>query len=100
MLSTLLWVFAMSCKEDSVLLPAYALALELTLLQFRAADTATSRRLRRVYSFAAAVGAAAFLFLVVPHYWSLDGYGGERDFSTPDRLLTQARVLCLSLIHI
>lgn len=100
MLTALLWILAMSCKEDSVLLPAYALALELTLLHFRAADAGLSRRLRRGYALATLVGATTFLFWAVPHYWSVDGYGGERDFSTTERLLTQGRVLCLYLWQI
>ena len=100
MLTALLWVLAMSCKEDSILLPAYTLVLELTILQFSAADGDLSRRLRRGYAVATLAGAAAFLFLVVPHYWSLDGYGGDRNFSTPERLLTQGRVLCLYLWQI
>src|SRR5690606_25448236 len=45
-------------------------------------------------------GLAAYLFLVVPYFWSTDGYGGDRDFSTLERLLTQPRVLCLYLWQI
>src|SRR5690606_13034607 len=36
--AALLWALALGCKEDSALLPAYALALELTVLRFGAAD--------------------------------------------------------------
>src|SRR5690606_16095200 len=49
LLAALCWVAAMSCKEDSVLLPAYALALELTVLRFAAAEERTARLLRRGY---------------------------------------------------
>ena len=47
----------------------------------------------------AALGAVAFLFVVVPHYWKWDAYP-SRDFSTPERLLTQGRVLSMYLWEI
>src|SRR3546814_12099131 len=52
MLTGLLWVLAIGCKEDAVLLPAYTLALELTLLRFAAAEPGLARRLRSTYLFA------------------------------------------------
>lgn len=97
--AVLLWVIAVSCKEDSAALPAHALALELTVLRFAAADTGLATRIRRGYLFAAAAGVALYLLVVIPHYWSWDTYGG-RDFSTPERLLTQARVLAMYLWQI
>lgn len=94
MSALLLWVVAMSCKEDSAQLPAYTLALELTVLRFRAADPRLARTLQRGYALACLLGVALYLFVVIPHAWHWDAYAG-RDFSTPERLLTQARVLCL-----
>lgn len=99
MVTVLLWVVAMGCKEDSVLLPAYTLALELTVLRFGPADTRLATRLRRSYLIATLAGAAAFVLWVIPHYWNWQAYAA-RDFSTPERLLTQARVLCLYLSQI
>lgn len=99
MLAVLLWVLAMSCKEDSVLLPAYALALELTVLRFAAAGPRTTRLLRGSYLAGVLAGAALYLAWVVPNHWHWEAYGG-RDFSTPERLLTQGRVLCLYLWQI
>ncbi|MDH5831326.1 hypothetical protein QFW80_12455 [Luteimonas sp. M1R5S18] len=99
MLTALLWVLAMSCKEDSVLLPAYALALELTVLRFAAADTKTTRLLRRGYLAGVLAGAVLYLVWIIPNHWHWEAYGG-RDFSTPERLLTQGRVLCLYLWQI
>ena len=96
MAATLSWVVAMGCKEDSTLLPVYTLALELTVLRFAAADARLAKRLKRIYLIASLVGVAAYLFVVIPHYWSWGNYPG-RDFSTPERLLTQARVLCMYL---
>ncbi len=87
-------VLAMGCKEDAVMLPAYALALELTVLNFTAANARTSQLLRRGYLLATLAGAALFAFVVAPHFWQWEVYPG-RDFSTLERLLTQARVLCM-----
>src|SRR5690606_16016270 len=55
--------------------------------------------LRYGYLTGLVVGAALYLFWVIPTHWHWDAYGG-RDFSTPERLLTQARVLCLYLWQI
>jgi hypothetical protein len=99
MLAGLLWVLSLGCKEDAVLLPAYTLALELTLLRFRAASPGLAHKLRRGYQVMALVGTAAFLFVVVPYFWKWDAYPG-RDFSSTERLLTQGRVLCMYLWEI
>lgn len=93
-----LWVVAMGCKEDSVLLPAYALSLELTVLRFRAVDAAVTSRLRRAYMVLAALGTIGCL-LLIPYFWSWDAYP-YRDFSSAERLMTQGRVLCLYLWQI
>lgn len=93
------WLLAMGCKEDSVLFPAYALTLELTVLRFRAASPRVAFRLQRAYLIAALLGLAAYLLLVIPHYWHWETYA-TRDFSTPERLLSQARVLCMYLWQI
>lgn len=99
MATALLWAIAMSCKEDSAQLPAYTLALELTLFRFAAADAALGQRWRKGYQLAVLAGMGLYLFVVVPHYWHWDAYAG-RNYSTPERLLTQARVLCLYLWQI
>lgn len=92
----LAWLLAMGCKEDSVLLPAYTLALELTVLRFAAAAERETRLLRRAYLFVSLAGTAVFLLVVVPRHWSWDAYSG-RNFSTLERLLTQGRVLWMYL---
>lgn len=94
-----MWVLAIGCKEDAVLLPAYTFALELTVLRFRASSAGMARRLRRAYQTATGIAAAAFVLLVVPHYWQWEHYPG-RDFSTPERLLTQGRALAIYLWEI
>lgn len=99
LLTLLAWVASLGCKEDTVLLPAYAFVMELTILRFAAKDVVFSQRLYRGYLLSAVAGTIAYLFVVVPHYWSWADYPA-RDFSTPERLLTQARVLCLYLWQI
>ena len=99
MLSGLAWVMALGCKEDAILLPLYMLALELTVLRFRAADPRLARNLQRGYLIFAVAGALVFLLVVVPSQWSWDAYPG-RNFSSAERLLTQGRVLCLYLWQI
>jgi hypothetical protein len=99
LVSALLWVIAMGCKEDSILLPAYMLALELTVLRFGAADSTLATRLRRGYLAASLVGAAAYILWIIPNNWNWEAYPA-RNFSSPERLLTQARVLCLYLWQI
>src|SRR3546814_20857728 len=89
----------MGCKEDSALLPAYTLALELTVLRFAALDARLARRLRRGYLLAALAGTAVYAPLVIPHYWPWDTLPG-RAFSTLERVLTPPRVLVLFLCQI
>ncbi len=97
--AVLMWVVAMGCKEDSVLFPVYALALELTVLGFGAADVALARRLRRGYLAASVAGIMVYALILVPNYWHWEAYPA-RDFSSIERLLTQARVLCMYLWQI
>ncbi len=99
LVAILAWLLAMACKEDSLLFPAYTLALELTVLRFAASEPREARLLRRGYALTAIAGTAFFLLVVVPHYWSSNAYPG-RDFSSAERLLTQGRVLCLYLWQI
>lgn len=95
----LAWAFALGCKEDSVLLPAYTLALELTVLRFAAADARVAAILRRGYCLATLGAVLFYLFWAVPHYWRWEPHT-MRDFTTLERLLTQPRVLCMYLWQI
>ncbi len=96
LLSGLLWAVAFGCKEDAIALPLYTLALELTVLRFRAENPSLARNLRRGYTLTIVIGAAMFLFVVMPHFWSWDAYP-LREFSTTERLMSQGRVLCMYL---
>lgn len=96
LLAALFWLLALASKEDGAMLPAYLLALELTVLQFHAHDPARTRALRNTFIGLTAIGLAVYLLVVVPHYWSVGNYT-TRDFSSTERLLTQARVLVMYL---
>jgi hypothetical protein len=95
-LTALFGVLALAAKEDALLLPAYALVLELTVLRFRAAEPSMAQRWRRGYLAATVAGAALYVLVVLPHYWSWGDYPG-RTFSSAERLLTQGRVLVMYL---
>ena len=95
-LAVVFWLLALASKEDAVLLPVYCLLLELTVLRFGAAQPWRAHSLRRLYLVLTLAGAAFFLFLALPHYWSAEAYAG-RDFNSLERLLTQARVLVMYL---
>lgn len=92
----LFWGLAFASKEDSALLPAYTLALELTVLGFRASAPSTSRMIRHAYLYLVIAGVAAYALVIVPHFWHWDVYP-SRDFSSYERLLTQTRVLMMYL---
>lgn len=90
------WVMAMASKEDAILLPAYALALELCLFRFRAADPKLASGLRLAYLVATIAAAMLLLFWALPKYWSWAVFPG-RDFNSYERMLTQSRVLVMYL---
>lgn len=94
-ITLLFWVLGLASKEDAVLLPAYTLALELTLLGFRSADPKIASLLRKSYALLVLGAVIAFVALL-PGYWFPDAMPG-REFSTAERLLTQARVLVMYL---
>ena len=85
---------AFASKEDAVLLPAYTLVLELTILQFGAARPELENMWRKGYLVFFLAGFAFFSLYVVPHHWSWEAYPG-RDFSSAERLMTQGRVLIM-----
>lgn len=96
LLVALFLALGFACKEDAVLFPMYALLLELTILRFAASSPTIERVLSRGYGVLAVLGVVVYSLVVVPHYWSWDAYPG-RDFSSYERLLTQARVLVMYL---
>jgi hypothetical protein len=95
-LMLLCWGMALICKEDAALLPLYMLVLELTVLGFRAGQPKVAQGLQQSFGLITLLGGLVYFAVVVPHFWHWDAYPG-RDFSTPERLLTQARVLVMYL---
>lgn len=98
-LTLLFGVLALACKEDSVLLPIYMLSLELTVLRFQAKNPTYATLLKKIYAIFVSIGLMVFLIAIVPRHWHWDAYPG-RNFSTPERLLTQGRVLLMYLQQI
>lgn len=92
----LFWVLGLASKEDAALFPLYALALELTVLRFGAESPRLAASLRRGYLLASVIGMVVYVAVVLPSYWQWSAYPG-RDFSSYERLLTQARVLVMYL---
>lgn len=94
--SMLLAGAGMLSKEVAVLFPAFALALELTLLGFDARAERTRRTLKGVYAIGLSIALGIFVAWVLPRYTSDLAYSG-RDFNLEQRLLTQLRVLPMYL---
>lgn len=94
--TVLFWCLAFASKEDSIALPAYFLALELTVLRFGAARPELARILRNAWLLLVIGSIAFYVLLVIPHFWVWDSYPG-RDYSTFERLLTQPRMLVMYL---
>lgn len=84
---------ALLCKETGALLPAFMLLAEFTLLGFRA-PTGRSRRIL-IGLFVLSIGLPLLVLLGYTLWkpdWILAGYR-IRDFTLPERLMTEARVL-------
>jgi hypothetical protein len=86
------------CKESAALFPVYCLALELTVLNFRAQSRITERGLRYFYGLATVLALILFLVFAMKHYSATTIAG--RNFNTLERLLTQLRVLVMYLQQI
>lgn len=79
-------------KETALLVPFYALALEIFVLQFRIKNNKHSRILVALYAGGVALGLAAFVLIVLPKYTQEWAYAA-RHFSLHERILTQPHVL-------
>ena len=87
---------ALACKETALLMPVYALCLELTVLKFAARQAEVGRHWRWAYGISAALALSLFVFWALPRFASDQAYA-IRDFTVTERLLTQCRVLVLYL---
>jgi len=83
-------------KETAVLFPAYALALELTVLRFEAKSTRTTHLLQWIYGVGVVFTLALFTFLLFPKYSDPAIYR-FREFTLDERLLSQLRILSMYL---
>ncbi|WP_043958176.1 hypothetical protein [Lysobacter sp. A03] len=86
----------LASKETAVLLPAYTLALELTVLSFAALRPATRQGWRWTYAAGTVAALLLFVFWAIPHYATIDAYA-IRDFNAPERVLSQLRILPMYL---
>ncbi len=91
--------FGLLAKETAVLIPIFALCLELTLFRFKARSAGTSTILKALYGAGVVVGLALFATLLAPKYLAPEAYQ-YRPFNLQERLLTQLRVLPLYLSFI
>lgn len=89
-------VLGLLSKETAALFPAYCLALELTVLGFKAQSHGTARRWRWAYAAGCLAAVVVFFVAVLPTFATPEAYQG-RDFTLVERLLTQLRVLPLYL---
>lgn len=83
-------------KETAILFPAYALALELTLLRFEAQSPRTTHTLQGLYGIGAALALMFFAVLILPKYTDPALYS-FRPFTLDERLLSQLRILPMYL---
>lgn len=83
-------------KESAVLFPAFALALELTLLKFEAASRRTALAWRLAFATGCLAATIAFVAFVWPHYSRPEIYAA-REYDALGRVLTQLRVLPMYL---
>jgi hypothetical protein len=83
-------------KETTVLVPGYALLIELTLLRFAAAKPTTARAWKILYAGGCVTSILVLMLYVLPHFAQPINFAG-RDFTAWQRELTQLRVLPLYL---
>ncbi|MGZ8247488.1 hypothetical protein, partial [Methylomagnum sp.] len=80
-------------KEIGALLPLFLFAIEWVLFDFKAADSFSRRFLFCLFGITVAIPALGFLMLVITQpEWVTGGYL-IRDFTLPERLMTEARII-------
>jgi hypothetical protein len=84
---------AILSKENGALLPFFMLAAELTLFKFETAQPVARRVLIVIFSVCTLLPVLAFVGYVAMHPdWLLGGFA-RRDFTLPERLMTEARIV-------
>lgn len=81
-------------KETAVLVPGYALLVELTVLRFAAKRPVIGRAWKIFYIVGSVSALTVFLGYVLPHYATAAAYTG-RDYNAWERELTQLRALSM-----
>lgn len=94
--SCVLAFLGLSGKETALLAPVYGLAMEAILFRFQASDGRTQRIVRAGWILLAAIAIALYFFVVLPPYLDPAIYS-LRDYTLPERLMSQARILPLYL---
>jgi hypothetical protein len=90
-------LLAILSKENGALLPLYIGIIELTLFQASELADASAKKLKGFLIVTVALPISAGMVFLATHWnWVMGGYGG-RDFTLPERLMTEARVLFLYL---
>jgi hypothetical protein len=96
LLCALITITGYFAKETTLLVPGYALLLELTLLRFGSRQPGTQRALKLAYALGCAAALMAFIGYLLPHYATAAAFS-ERDYTAWQRVLTQLRVLPMYL---
>jgi len=80
-------------KETGSLMPAFMLVIELSLFRFQVSKPSSHRFLLGFYAITVIVPAFATLVFLTTHTgWLIDSYQG-RNFTLPERMMTEARIL-------
>lgn len=86
-------VLAILCKENGLLLPLFLFVIEVCFFRFQTTTTEQGRWLTFVFGMAALILFTGALTVMLTHHsWIFGGYQ-VRDFSLPQRLYTETRVL-------
>lgn len=92
-LALVAWLLALASKEDAIIFPIFTLIIELIIFRFQATQKAVERGLKQSYTLFVILFILVYFFVIIPRYGCLDTCG--RDFTSFERVLTQARVLMM-----
>ncbi|MGA9852141.1 MAG: hypothetical protein WBR15_04355 [Gammaproteobacteria bacterium] len=93
LLTPLFGLLGVLCKEDAALLPLYLLVIEWLIFGFRGARQSIAKNLLAFYLFGLVLpGILGLAYLIHTSFWA--GYA-YRDFTLPERLFTELRVVIL-----
>ena len=84
---------AVLSKENGILLPAFMLVIEATILQWRTPDRRSRRMLLALFALTVLLPALLVVTYVLFNPAAVTGGYAIRDFSLAERLMTEARVL-------